>query len=90
LTRGQAEEKEVKMSGTGASSLSNYRARRRWQVNELLSALTSLNLDPALIESLRQRLVLLLRELEHSHRGDRLLASKIRDARSQIVTLAKS
>ena len=78
------------MSGIGASPLSNYRARRRWQINELLGALTSLNLDPALIESLRQRLVLLLRELEHSQSGDRLLASKIRDARSQIVTLAKS
>jgi len=78
------------MSGIGASPLSNYRARRRWQVNELLGALTSLNLDPALIESLRQRLVLLLRELEHSHSGDRLLASKIRGARVQIVALAKS
>jgi hypothetical protein len=78
------------MSGTGASPLFNYRARRRWQINQLLRDLTNLNLEPALKESLRRRLVLLLRDVEYSHSGDRLLASKIRDARSQIVALAKS
>jgi len=83
-------ERRSEMSGTGASPLSNYRARRRWQINELLGDLTSLNLEPALKESLRQRLVLLLRDVEYSHSGDRLLASKIRDARIQIVALAKS
>ena len=80
----------MKMSGTGASPLSNYRALRRWQINELLDDLAILNLEPALKESLRVRLVLLLRDVEHSHSGDRLLASKIRDARFQIVALAKS
>jgi len=70
--------------------LSNYRALRRWQINELLDDLAILNLEPALKESLRVRLVLLLRDVEHSHSGDRLLASKIRDARFQIVALAKS
>jgi hypothetical protein len=84
------ERRRSEMSGTGASPLSNYRARRRWQINELLGDLTSLNLEPALKESLRQRLVLLLRDVEYSHSGDRLLASKIRDARVQLVALAKS
>jgi hypothetical protein len=83
-------ERRSEMSGTEASPLSNYRARRRWQINELLGDLTSLNLEPALKESLRQRLVLLLRDVEYSHGGDRLLASKIRDARVQIVALAIS
>ena len=89
--RAAKRKKRSEMSGTGASPpLSNYRARRRWQINELLGDLTSLNLEPALKESLRQRLVLLLRDVEYSHGGDRLLASKIRDARFQIVALAKS
>ena len=70
--------------------MSNYRARRRWQINELLDDLAILNLEPALKESLRVRLVLLLRDVEHSHSGDRVLAAKIRDARVQIVALAKS
>jgi hypothetical protein len=85
-----SKERRSEMSGTGASPLSNYRAWRRWQINELLGDLTSLNLEPALKESLRQRLVLLLRDVGYSHSGDRLLASKIRDARVQIVALAKS
>jgi hypothetical protein len=82
--------REMKMSGTGASPSSNYRARRRSQINELLDDLANLNLDPALKEALRVRLILLLRDVEHSHSGDRLLVSKIRDARVQIVALAKS
>ena len=84
------ERRRSEMSGTGASPLSNYRARRRWQINELLGDLTSLNLEPALKESLRVRLVLLLRDVEHAHSGDRVLASKTRGARVQILTLAKS
>jgi len=78
------------MSRAEASPLSNYRARCRREINKLLGDLRSLKLKPALKESLRQGLVLLLRDVEYSRRGDRMLASKIRDARGQIHALAKS
>jgi len=76
------------MSGSGASPLSNYRARRRWEINDLLRDLASL--DPSAQARLRSSILPLLAEVESSRLGDRLLAAKIRDARSQLETLAKS
>jgi hypothetical protein len=75
------------MSGKGASPLTTYRARRRWEINDLLDELSGLNGEPAVKESLRQHLLILLRDVEASRPGDRLLVSKIRDFRAALHKL---
>ena len=73
------------MSGaSGASPLSNYRSRRRWEINDLLDELTGVDCEPAAKEPVRRRLELLLAEVEFSRPGDRVLAARIRDGRLEL------
>jgi hypothetical protein len=77
----------IQVSGSDRSPLTNYRARLRWEINDLLSELASLDREPAVKESLRQHMVLLLKDVETARPGNRLLASKIRDFRAAIHKL---